>query len=52
MYVILNISGITMKEFTKEIWPMLIALIGVLFVITYYPPLVLWIPNLLMGVAK
>jgi tripartite ATP-independent transporter DctM subunit len=52
MYVILNISGITMKEFTKEIWPMLIALTAVLFVITFYPPLVLWIPNLLMGVAK
>jgi tripartite ATP-independent transporter DctM subunit len=52
MYVILNISKITMKEFTREIWPMLIALIAVLFLITFYPPLVLWIPNLLMGVAK
>jgi len=52
MYVILNISGITMKEFAKEIWPMLIALIAVLFLITFYPPLVLWIPNLFMGVAK
>jgi tripartite ATP-independent transporter DctM subunit len=52
MYVILNISKISMLEFTREIWPMLVALIGVLFLITYYPPLVLYIPNLLMGVAK
>jgi len=52
MYVILNISKISMMEFTREIWPMLIALIAVLFLITFYPPLVLWIPNLLMGVAK
>ena len=52
MYVILNISKISMLEFTREIWPMLIALIGVLLLITYYPPLVLYIPNLLMGVAK
>jgi TRAP-type C4-dicarboxylate transport system permease large subunit len=52
MYVILNISKISMREFTREIWPMLVALIGVLFLITYYPPLVLYIPNLLMGVAK
>jgi tripartite ATP-independent transporter DctM subunit len=52
MYVILNISRITMREFTREIWPMLVALIAVLYLITYYPPLVLYIPNLLMGVAK
>ena len=52
MYVILNISKISMMEFTREIWPMLIALISVLFLITYYPPFVLYIPNLLMGVAK
>ena len=31
---------------------MLIALIAVLFLITYYPPFVLYIPNLFMGVAK
>jgi len=52
MYVILNISKISMLEFTREIWPMLVTLIGVLFLITFYPPLVLYIPNLLMGVAK
>jgi tripartite ATP-independent transporter DctM subunit len=52
MYVILNISKISMMEFTKEIWPMLIALTAVLFLITYYPPFVLYIPNLFMGVAK
>ncbi len=52
MYVILTISKITMREFTREIWPMLAALIAVLFLITYYPPLVLYIPNLFMGVAK
>jgi C4-dicarboxylate transporter DctM subunit len=52
MYVILNISGVSMKEFARELWPMLAALIAALFLITYYPPLVLWIPNLLMGTAK
>ncbi len=52
MYVILNISKISMMEFTREIWPMLIALTGVLFLITFYPPLVLYIPNLFMGVSK
>lgn len=52
MYVVLNISKITMMEFVREVWPMLIALTAVLFLITFYPPLVLFIPNLLMGVAK
>ena len=52
MYVILNISKITMMEFVREVWPMLIALTVVLFLITFYPPLVMFIPNLLMGIAK
>ena len=52
MYVILNISKITMMEFVREVWPMLIALTVVLFLITFYPPSVLFIPNLLMGAAK
>jgi tripartite ATP-independent transporter DctM subunit len=52
MYVILNISKITMMEFVREVWPMLIALTVVLFLITFYPPLVMFIPNLLMGTAK
>jgi len=52
MYIVLNIAKISMWEFAREIWPMLIALTAVLFLITFYPPLVLFIPNLLMGVAK
>ncbi len=52
MYVVLNISKISMMEFAREIWPMLIALTAVLFIITFYPPLVMFIPNLLMGTAK
>ncbi len=52
MYVVLNISKVTMREFASEVWPMVLALIAVLFLITFYPPLVMFIPNLLMGVAK
>ena len=52
MYIVLNISKVTMMEFAREIWPMLVALTAVLFIITFYPPLVMFIPNLLMGVAR
>ena len=52
MYVVLNISKVRMIDFIREVWPMLIALTAVLFIITYYPPLVLFIPDLLMGKAR
>jgi len=52
MYIVLNISKVKMIDFAREVWPMLVALTAVLFLITFYPPAVLFIPNLLMGVAK
>ena len=52
MYVVLNISKVKMADFARELWPSLIALTIVLFLITFVPPLVLIIPNYLMGVAK
>ena len=52
MYVVLNISKVKMADFARELWPSLIALTIVLFLITFVPPLVLFIPNYLMGVAR
>ncbi len=52
MYIVLNISKVKMVDFAREVWPMLVALTAVLFLITFYPPAVLFIPNLLMGAAK
>ncbi len=48
MYVVCSISGVTIRAFTRECWPMIVALMGVLAMITYYPPLVVWLPNLLL----
>jgi C4-dicarboxylate transporter DctM subunit len=48
MYVTCSIAGVTIKDFTRECWPMILALIAVLAMITYYPPLVVWLPNLLL----
>jgi C4-dicarboxylate transporter DctM subunit len=44
-----SIVGVSVEEFTKELWPFLIALVAVLFLVTYFPPAVLWLPNLVMG---
>ena len=48
MYVVCSIAGVTIKDFTRECWPMILALIAVLIMITFYPPLVVWLPNLLL----
>ena len=46
MYVVNGIAGITVEEFTKELIPFLAILIAVLLLITYFPPLVMFLPNL------
>jgi len=49
LYTVCSIVGVTVEEFTRELWPFLIALVAVLFLVTYFPPTVLWLPNLVMG---
>jgi C4-dicarboxylate transporter DctM subunit len=48
MYVVCALSKISIAEFEREVWPFVIALTIALFLITYIPWLVLWLPNLLM----
>jgi tripartite ATP-independent transporter DctM subunit len=48
MYVVCSIAKVSIKDFTRECWPMMLALIVVLAMITFYPPLVVWLPNLLL----
>ena len=43
-----SIAKISMERIVKAVIPFLIALLAVLFTITYFPSLVLWLPNLLM----
>jgi C4-dicarboxylate transporter DctM subunit len=48
MYVVCSLLKVTIVEFTREVWPFLLALLGVLLTITYIPALVLFLPELLM----
>lgn len=48
MFVVVNIAKTTIGELTKELLPLLVALLIVLLLITYIPSLVLWIPNMFM----
>ncbi len=49
MYILCNITKVTTVQFSREIWPFVIALVIVLFVVTYVPALVLFVPDLVMG---
>jgi C4-dicarboxylate transporter DctM subunit len=48
MYVVCSIAKVSIRDFTRECWPMMLALTVVLAMITFYPPLVVWLPNLLL----
>ncbi len=45
LFVIKAVNGIPISAMIKELWPHLLLLIVVLFMITYIPDLVLWLPR-------
>lgn len=49
LYTVCAILNLTVEELTRELGPFLLALVVVLFVVTYVPPTVVWLPNLVMG---
>jgi tripartite ATP-independent transporter DctM subunit len=48
MYVTCMVSKTPVTEFAKEVWPLVIALIIAMFMMTLIPDIVLWLPNTLM----
>ena len=48
MFVVCSILKVRIAEFSREIWPFLLALILTLLTITYIPDLVLFLPNMFM----
>jgi C4-dicarboxylate transporter DctM subunit len=49
LYVACGISKISLKEISKHVLPFVLASSVVLFLITYFPQIILWLPNL-MGI--
>lgn len=47
LFVVSGISGTPLKEVIREIFPMLLVLFAVLFIVTYVEPVVLFLPGLL-----
>lgn len=47
MFTTCAITGVTVGEFVKEIWPFIFALLVVLIIVTYVPSVVMFLPNIL-----
>jgi len=47
MFVVNEIADITVSEYVKTVYPFWIALTFMLFLLTFYPQITLWLPNLL-----
>ena len=50
MYVVCALGKVSIGEFSREVWPFLIALTLALALITYIPILSMWLPNMLLPV--
>jgi tripartite ATP-independent transporter DctM subunit len=48
MYIVCRIAQVSIVDFAREAALPILALIAVLMLITFYPPLVVWLPNLIM----
>ena len=49
LFVTSRIAGISFEAMSRAILPWLVPLLAVLLLATYWPPLTLWLPNLIMG---
>jgi len=47
LFMVSNIAKVTIRNVMKQILPYLVPLVATLLIITYWPELVLWIPNML-----
>jgi tripartite ATP-independent transporter DctM subunit len=49
MYLLCRISGISLVEFWRYAWPIFLTMVVALLLVTFFPPLATWLPNLIMG---
>ena len=47
LYVASGITKMGITELTVAVWPWLLTMLGFLLLVTYWPPLALWLPHLL-----
>jgi len=48
LFILSGLTKLTIPQILKELWPFIILLIILLFLVTYVEPLVMWLPNMLV----
>jgi tripartite ATP-independent transporter DctM subunit len=48
LFITCKVAGVKLVDLLKEIWPLIIWLVGALLIVTYEPQTVLWLPKLIM----
>lgn len=49
LFIVGDVGKVKLERLYRAIVPFLIPLIAVLFLCAYYPPLITWLPNVLLG---
>ena len=49
LFIVGDVGKVKLERLYRAIVPFLIPLIAVLFLCAYYPPLITWLPNALLG---
>jgi tripartite ATP-independent transporter DctM subunit len=52
LYAVSSITGVSIGELTKEMWPYLLGIFIVLLAVAFIPTISLWLPDLMMGPAR
>ncbi len=49
LFIASSIAEVSIVDIIKDVWPMIVMLLIVLGLVTYFPQITLWLPNLLLG---
>ncbi len=52
LFAVSSISGLTVGRLTRALWPYLIGLVAVLVLVTAWPAVSTWLPNMMMGASS
>ena len=52
LFVVSSVAGVRLEDLVREVFPFLVPLLIVLLLLILFPPLVTWLPNLMLGVAR
>jgi TRAP-type C4-dicarboxylate transport system permease large subunit len=52
MFLMCKLAGVSIEAFTREAVPFIICILIGLVLFIYFPQIILWVPDMLMGESK